>query len=319
LMIRPLIENVTGDGLLNSNLLTAYLNDKGAKETVDGGLELWAGVLKGESSNFKWQGKSDDMTAQEQDPLLRMSWAFKIFTGSLAVNDFDKARIKGKLLIKEYLTTLKQQAEGTIQNQFNSALWKTTPGDDEPNSIPSIVSATPTTGSIGGVNRAGEPALQNGVDTSSVADIGSEAGIAFLTKMKIKNAAGKMMSDLIMMTETQYANLAGYLVTNKRFMANDKMAQLGFDTIQLGNTVIGYENTNVLGGANTLSSGYVYGLCTKNGALKIKTLKDGDGVFADKFERVGQKMLQMLPYYWFGNIITNNPRVHWVATGVVNS
>ena len=46
-----------GDGIVNSNLLTAMLKSKGAVDNVEGGLEFWYGILKSENTNAKWQGK----------------------------------------------------------------------------------------------------------------------------------------------------------------------------------------------------------------------------------------------------------------------
>ena len=64
----------TGNGVLNTNAITAALKKLGAAEETEGGLEAWYGVTKGESSNAKWQGKNDDMNAASQDPTTRLRW-----------------------------------------------------------------------------------------------------------------------------------------------------------------------------------------------------------------------------------------------------
>ena len=51
-----------GNGILNSNLLSAALKAKGSYEEVEGGLEFWYGLTKSENTNAKWQGKNDDMS-----------------------------------------------------------------------------------------------------------------------------------------------------------------------------------------------------------------------------------------------------------------
>lgn len=306
-----------GDGIVNSNLLTAALKQKGAYEKVQGGLEFWYGISKTENSNAKWQGKNDDMSANSQDPSARLRFEVKVFTNALVLNQLDKAKNRGRAAIKNYLMTLREQAITTNENQFNSAWWDTSPATDAPDSIPSIISATPTTGTIGGLSRTGNSYLQNGVYTTSIADIGSEAGIAKLTELKIQNSVGRSTSDLIIMSDANYAGLAGYLVTQRRYKPSEKMGELGFETIELGNTLIGWENTNVLGGANTITSAYMYGINTKN--MKLKHLVDpdaGSNGWASNFERIGKSMNKAAYYNWFGNLTTNNPRAHWVATNV---
>ena len=309
-----------GDGIVNSNLLTAMLKSKGAVENVEGGLEFWAGILKAETSNAKWQGKNDDMTANSQDPDERLRYDVKVFTNSVVLNQLDKAKNRGRAAIKNYLMTLREQAITTTENQFNSAWWKGTPAGDDPQSIPSLISATPTTGTIGGLNRAGNAYLQNGAYTTAITDIGSEAGIAKLIELKIKYSVGASQADCVIMNETNYAGLAGYLTTQRRYKPSDVLGKLGYSTIELGNTIVGYENTNVLGGANTITAAYMYGINTKY--MKLKHLVDpdaGKNGWSTDAERVGKSMNKAFYYNWFGNLTTNNPRAHWVATSVATT
>lgn len=304
-----------GDGIVNSNLLTAALKQKGATTNVEGGLEFWYGITKAENSNAKWQGKNDDMTANAQDPSDRLRYDVKVFTSAIVLNQLDKAKNRGRAAIKEYLMTLREQAVTTNENQFNSAWWASSPDTDQPDSIPSLISATPTTGTIGGLNRAGNSYLQNGLYDTTIADIGSEAGIAKLVELKAKYAVGRNMVDLMITDEVRWGNLAGYLVTNRRYMNDEMMAQIGYETIKLGSTIVGYENSNVLGGANTITSGYLYGINTKY--MKLKHLVDpdaGKNGWATNFERIGQKLNKALYYSWFGNLTTNCPRAHFVCT-----
>ena len=304
-----------GNGILNSNLLTAKLKEQGSYETIEGGLEFWHGIRKTENTNAKWQGKNDDMSAAAQDPLARLRWDPKIFTDSVVTNDLEKAQNKGRAAIKSYLKELKEQAKDTIDNRFNGAMWATTPGSDEPSSIPSLISATPTVGTIGGLNRAGNSYLQNGVYTAAIADIGSEAGISIIVYLRIRYSAGKELADLIVMDELRFANLAAHLNNQRQYRPDDKMAQLGFESVKLGTATIGYENTNVLGGANTITAGYMYGISTKS--IRLRRLSDemADG-WEKSFERVGRSLNKAVYYKMFCNLTCKTPRANWVATSL---
>lgn len=305
-----------GDGIINSNLLLAYMKDKKRFKVLDGGLELWKGVLKSENSNAKWQGAGDTMSAQLQDPNERLRWDIKIFTDSIVINKLDEARNKGRAMIKNFAQTLRDQAESTIPNNFNSAFWAATPGTNEPNSIPSLISTTPTTGSIGGLSRVGRKELQNGVSTATIADIGAEAGLSALFKQIVSRTVGKDGPDLVIMTDTLWAGLAAYLNTLARYGANERMAQLDFDTIKYGRATIGYENvTGLKTSANSISSGYIYGLNSNH--LAFECLKDGNFTWnPDGFERVGQTLNKALYFWVFCNLTTNLPWSHFVMTNV---
>lgn len=310
-----------GDGILNTNNLTATLKEKGAYELVDGGLEAWYGILKAENSNAQWQGKDDDMKANSQDPEARLRWDWKVFTNSIVLNALDKARNQGRAAVKQWLMTLREQATETNENKFNSAFWKGTPGADEPDSIPSIISATPTTGSVGGLSRTTETYLRNGAYTTAITDIGAEAGIAAMVSLSAQYAVGKSMSDIIVMSAANWAGLAGYLTTLLRFRTNDNLLKLNVKAIEIGDMLVTYENTTVLGGANTITAAYMYGINSKMG-LKIKQLNDpsaGKNGWSTDFERIGMKLNKAIFYNWFGNLTSRCPRANWVATSVATT
>jgi hypothetical protein len=304
-----------GDGIINVNLLLAALREKKRFREVEGGLEFWKGLLKAENTNFKWQAHTDTMNANLQDPVERLRFAIKTFTGSIVINKLHEAQNKGRAMIKNFAQTLRDQAESTIPNQFNSAFWNTAPGANEPESVPSIISSTPTTGTIGGLSRTGRPELQNGASTAVFA-IGAQAGITALKQLQIKQAVtSNDMIDLIIMTDTLYGSLVGYLSTLNRYRPDERMAKLDFDTINLGNTLIGFENTNVKGGANTMGAGTLYGINSKHFLFEV--LKDGNFIWnPDGFERVPLTLNKALYFWVFCNITTNLPRAHLVATNV---
>lgn len=306
-----------GDGIINSNFLLSYLKDKKRFKVKDGGLEFWKGVTKQENSNFKWQAHDADMSANLQDPKERLRFDIKTFTGSIVINKKHEAMNKGRAAIKSFAQDLKDQAESTIPNAFNGAFWKATPATDEPESIPSLISTTPTTGSIGGLSRTGRQELQNGAYTTAVADIGSEAGIAALFRQIITRAISpKDRVDLVIMTDELYAGLIGYLNTLGRYGANERMAQLEFDSVKYGSTTITYENRTVNAGSwDTIAASRIYGINSNH--LNFEVLKDGNFMWnPDGFERVGRSLNKALYFWVFGNLTTNLPKANFVMTNV---
>lgn len=319
LHILPTMGPEIASGMLNSNLIAAVLKKKGAIEEVEGGLECWEGILKNNNSNFKWQGKNEEMSANVQDPAARMRWDWKIFTGALVKSDLDDAMNRGAAMIKSYVKTLRKHSIDTIGNQFNSALWNAAPADTEPVSIPQIISATPTTGTVGGVSRSGNTFLQNGAYTTAIADIGSEAGISVMEQLRITQAVGQSTPDLIVLDNIRFAGLVGYLSTLRRFTKSDDMGKMGFTVIELGDALIGFENLTVMGGESTITSGYMYGINTKMG-LRVKHLKAvGNEGWTSDWERVNKTINKALYYNWFGTPLSPCPRANFVATSVATA
>lgn len=318
-----------GDGIINNNFLFSMFKalDKSKGQNgkrmrvVEGGLEFWKGVTKSKNSNFKWQGKSDDMSANLQDPSARLRWDIKTFTGSTVISKLDEASNKGRAMIKNFAQTLRDQAETTIPNEFNSAFWAASPATNEPESIPNLISITPTAGSVGGLTRSGNQYLQNGHDSTSYSDIGSEAGLGAMKLNQIKRAigsGGKDMVDIIIMGDTNFAGLVAYLQTQRRYRPDDRLAQLDFDTVLLGKTTISFENSVVSGSENVITASYVYGINSNH--MSFEVLRDGNFIWnPDGFERVGQKLIKALYFWVFCNLTTNLPKAHFVMSDVSNT
>lgn len=305
-----------GNGIIEQNFLLSKLKEKDRFNVVDGGLEFWRGVLVNKSTNSKWQGKSDQINTNEQDPSARLRWDIKTFTDSVIINKLDEARNKGKAMMKDFARTLREQAESTIPNDFNSAFWASSPGSNDPDSIPNMISITPTVGTIGGQTRSAKRAYQNKAYTTAVSDIGSEAGLSILKRMIIQTAINKTDKvDLVIMADVLYAGLTSYLETERRYMAGDRNATAFFESIKLGTCEVSYESTDVDASYNTINSKYVYGINSRHFGFDV--LKDGNFMWnPDGFERVGQTLNKALYFWVFCNLTTNLPKAHFVMSDV---
>jgi hypothetical protein len=306
-----------GDGIINANLLTAVLKEKGRFIVSEGGLEFWFGLMTSENSNAGWQGKADDYRVGLQNPEVRLRWDIKVFTDTIAITELDEARNKGRAAIKDFARTLRMQAESTIPNRFNSAFWATSPGANDPDSIPSIVSATPTTGSIGGLSRATATQLQNKTYTTAVASLGSAAGFLVLQAEQLKAmVTANDMPDLAVCSVSKYAGVASYLGTLYRYRPDDVLAKLNIEHVQVMGLTVAPEMAlaNVKNGENGITEGYCYLLNTKH--LFFKLLADGNFKWGDKFERAALKPVKFLPFKVFCNLCTNLPAAHSLLTSV---
>lgn len=307
-------------GIINNNFLLSFLKEKSRFEVIDGALEFWSKYIKGRNTNMSWQDHTEEMGADLQDPTERLRYPIQTYAGgAIVINKKHEAMNKGKAMMKSWARSLREQAEDTIPNDFNSAFWNSSPGATEPNSVPSLISSTPTTGSIGGLTRSGRKALQNGADTTSISDIGAEAGVKAMKANVIKQAiTSRDVVDLIIMEGDNYSALEAFLLTQRRYKPDTKMALLDFEAIKFGKQTIGFENSNVMGGEDTIATNSVYGINSK--WFKFKVLKDGNFIFnPDGFERVGRRLNRALYFWVFCNLCDRLPRAHFVMTDVSNT
>lgn len=304
-----------GDGIINTNALLTFLKQKKRFRVMDGGQEIWEGLLDNNSSNPQWQAHTAPMLTNLQDPNVRLRFEIQTFTNSLVVNKLHEAQNKGRAMIKNFVQTLREQANATIKNQFNSAFWKASPGTNEPHSIPQFFTTTPTTGTIGGLTRSTSKALQHTAYTTAVTDIGAEGGISILLNLIFSLMRGaRDQVDLIIMTNELFASFMAFLETQRRYQPNTKMADVGFPNMEVGGATVVMENMEVRNSENTIGNGYIYGINSSH--LKFNVLKDGNFKWANEFKQVGTTLNRALYFWVFGNLSTNLPAAHFVMSSV---
>jgi hypothetical protein len=218
----------------------------------------------------------------------------------------------GRAQIKKWGTTLKMQAQTTIENVMNRALWNSSPTANlEPESIRSIVTTTPTSGTIGGITRSGNSYAQNQTYTTTISSVGSAAGLAALHTFRAKlGGSAKVSPDFALTTATIFGNLMGFLDGNRRLTASEQMTKMGFENFYLGSALLGYDGD---GAANECPANQLYYLNSKH--LFFKKLEGGDMVF-EPFSYKDNSLNATSVFYMFYNLTTNLPSCMGVATAI---
>lgn len=263
------------NGIIGKNFLLSYLKKKG-QLIIGGGLDFAFPILIGENSNISWSNRYAQSSGDVQDPVREFRYDPVVLKGPIVANKLDTAQCSGEAQIKNLVKTLKLQAETTVENQLNKAFWATSPvANVEPSSIPSLISATPTVGSIGGITRSGNTYAQNKAYTTAITSVGAAAGLARLHAERAKlGGSAKVVPDFALTTATIYGLVHGYLDTLRQARADESMMQLGFETVMVGPAVLGYDGD---GGTGECPSNYFYYLNSK--FLKFVILREMNFVF----------------------------------------
>ncbi len=300
-----------GDAVINKNFVLAWLKEK-AKEQVVGGLDFAEPVLIGENSNFSHRSHYSQIDANIQDPTREFRFDPVTLSGTIVINRKHEAMNSGKAAIKKLMTTLKLQADSTISNTVNTAMWNTSPtANVEPESIPSLLSITPTTGTIGGISRSGNAYAQNAHSDTTISSIGSAAGVGSLHKFRANlGGSSKVVPDFAVTTSTLWGNLYGYLDGLRRLRANEKMTALELDNFYVGSELVGYDGD---GGSGECPDNYMYHLNSKH--LFFKCLEGGDFKF-EPFSYKDNSLNATSIFYLFYNLTTNLPSCMGVQSSI---
>lgn len=307
-----------GDAIINKNFVLAYLKDK-AESVEVGGLDFAEPVLSSSNTNIDFRSKYATIPADQQDPAREFKFDPIVLSGTIVINKVHELMNMGRAQIKKLALTYKQQAESTVANKINDALWAASPtANVQPESLRSIISTTPTTGTIGGISRANSYA-QNKVDSTSVTSVGAAAGVAALHKFRAKlGGDAKTSPDFAVTTATIYGNLFGFMDGNRRLRSDEKMTKLGFDTFYIGSALLGYDGDAgaAVGGDTSLAgcpASYLYYLNSKH--LFYKILEGGNTVF-EPFTRTDNSLNTTSIFYHVYNLTTNLPSSLGVMTSI---
>ena len=298
-----------GDAIINKNFVLAFLKSKAEREEV-GGLDFAEPVMYSANTNFGFDNKFAIIPANYQTPTMAFRFDPIVLRGLVVINKVHELQNQGKSEIVNFIMTLKKQAESTVANNINAATWNPTPvANVDPESLATIISATPTTGVIGGIDRATYTWARNKVNSSTITSIGSAAGVAALSTFwaQLGGAAGDL-PNFAVTTATLWGNLVGYLVNLRRLTSSENMAKIGLKTIEvLPGCELGYD-----GDAGLATDGVALG-CPANNFLFLNTnhlfykvLKGGNMKF-EGFSKKDNSLNDTSIFYHVYNMTTNLP------------
>lgn len=300
-----------GDSVINKNFVLAYLKSKGKKMEV-GGLGFAEPVMISKNSNFDHRSHYSQISADIQDPTREFKFDQATLSGTVVINRKHELMCKGKAEIKKLLSTLKMQAETTVENAIGSAMWASSPtANIDPESLPSLLSITPTTGTIGGISRSGNAYAQNKHSSTAITSIGSAAGLAGLHKFRLSlGGDAKTNPDFAVTTATLFGKLYGYMDNLRQLRASEQMVKLGFDQFYVGTALVGYDGD---GGTDECPDDYMYWLNSKH--LFFKVL-EGSWFKFDPFSYKDNSLNSTSIFYMFYNLTTNLPSSMGVQSAI---
>ena len=139
------------DNIFNSRAFFFSMGKDGFKESADGGRVFEYGVEFAENSNFHSYGEMEELDSSRISVFDAARFDQKICAGTVVFSELEMLRARdGKIdLIAEKMDNGKDSHIADMNRQL---LGSATTGTDM-NGIQVIISSTPTTGSVGGINR----------------------------------------------------------------------------------------------------------------------------------------------------------------------
>ena len=140
---------------VRSNALMAWAFSSGRVEYEDGGRHVTNPITFGRNPNVASYEYYDQLPVGQTNEFDTLEYNWSRVAGSVIISDQEEDENKGKTQIFKLMKAKMEVLEESIKEKFSEYLYAAGGGTD-PVGLPSLIPDDPTTGSLGGVNRATE-------------------------------------------------------------------------------------------------------------------------------------------------------------------
>lgn len=138
---------------IKANALVAWAFQTKNVELETGGWEITNPLIVGRNPNVGTYEYYDTLPMAQTNEFDTVSYGWSRFAGSLVISDQEQDENSGETAIFKLLPEKLKVLEESIQEKFSEYLWGAGLGTD-PNGLEVLIPDDPTTGSLGGIDRA---------------------------------------------------------------------------------------------------------------------------------------------------------------------
>lgn len=237
-IITTTLRNRTGklaDNVSKNNAILYRLKQRGRNKPASGGRTLVQELAYQENGSFMWYSGYDPLDISAQDVISAAEFDWKQAAVAVTISGLEQLQNSGKEKILDLLESRIDIAEKTMQNKISLACYADGTGNSgkEIGGLQLLVADSPSSGTVGGINRATWTFWRNLARDSSVAGV-------TLSSTTIQSEMGIMYSQLVRGTDrpdliiTDNNNWLLYLASLQAIqrITNDNLGQAGFTNLK---------------------------------------------------------------------------------------
>ncbi|RAK51204.1 phage major capsid protein [Phenylobacterium soli] len=300
---------VVADNMSKNNALLYRLNKRGRVKPVSGGRTIVRELSYAENSTFQRYSGYEILNTSPSDVLSAAEFSWKQASVAVTMSGLEQYQNSGEDAVLDLLENRIEVAEKTMENNLSQDMYSdgTASSGKQIGGLQLLVADAPTTGTVGGINRATYTFWRN-QKYQATTDGGSAASSANI--QKYMNALYQSCSrqtdrpDLII-ADTNYYNFYLQSLQAIQRITSDEMAQAGFQTLKYM-------------GADVVFDGGIGGGCPTNHMYMLNTSyvfwqphRDRNMVPLDQVNSINQDAMVKL-IIWMGNMTLSNAELQGV-------
>jgi hypothetical protein len=293
---------------MNDHPLLFFMDAMGGVQMYDGGTSIIIELNTIRDTSVATRGISDSIPLVNVEHLRPAEFTATVIDGAAAVNLFEtEGDNSGAQKVLDLYDERLKNVMDTMKDELNLQILQGLGSGNDLGGLPLLISATPTTGTVGGINRATATWWRNQVQAS----VGSFAtnGLAFLRSISgaVDTSSRVNRSTLHITTQTAYDayELTQSGVVRYAGPLSGKMADAGFEANEWRRAPVMWDNDVIAGDWNVINFDNLF--LKVNSAFNFRV--------APPIQSEGQ-WAQSSKVAWYGQLCTNNPRFLGKGTGI---
>ena len=223
------------DNVTKNNAALAYLSKKGNINPISGGGSVILKELSfAENGNGGWYSGYDLLPVAAQDVLSAAQYSWKQYAVPVTISGLEQIQNSGEQRMKDLIKERLKVAEATMKNALGGGVYAdgTGSGGKQLAGLGAIVTASPSTGVVGSIDRAAWPFWRN-VSTPSTGYTGGSSGtlLGYMNALWAQLVRGQDRPDLILAGSGAWAAYSASLQVLQRFTDPAK-ASMGFPALE---------------------------------------------------------------------------------------
>lgn len=334
-IVTTTLRNRTGilqDNVSRNNALLARLNRKGRIKTFSGGRTIVQELNYANNSTFSWYSGYQTININPSQVFTAAEFPIRQAALAVSISGLEELQNSGDEAIIDLLESRVENAEMTFMNGLSQGIYGDGTVSGSIGGLQLLVAASPSTGTIGGIDRASWPFWRN-VAYSALTNGGAAAAAAnilgYMDSLWVQLVRGRDFPDLIVADNNMYKFYMQALQSIQRISTDGgapDLAEAGFTSLKYLNSDVvldgGYQGqsadplpyqtssgTSSVGGVPTST---MYFLNTNYIHFRPHSARNMVPLDPDRFSVNQDAMVRLLG--WAGNMTLSNAFLQGIIT-----
>jgi hypothetical protein len=225
------------DNVTKNNALLNRLNKKGKVKTFSGGVEIRQELEYAENSTYKRYSGYEALNIAPSEVFTSAAFGIKQAAVAVSINGLEMLQNSGEEALIDLLESRVANAERTLVNGIAADVYSdgTADGGKQIGGLQLLIADTPTSGTVGGINRATWAFWRNvsyDATTNGGAAVTSANIQKYMNTVYLSVSRGTDRPDLIVADNTYFQAYLESLQAIQRITSSSDVAEAGFDSLK---------------------------------------------------------------------------------------